>query len=114
MVLDLWLGSRPAGSVPRGASAPDGGAEGDHAGSGGGGGGGASITGAGGSGGKAGAWATFTIPITPGMTEIAGTIGTGGQGGAAINGATGGNGGPGMAVFRFYSQKPSSSASVRS
>jgi hypothetical protein len=28
------------------------------------------------------------------------------QGGAAINTATGGNGGPGMAVFRFYSQKP--------
>jgi hypothetical protein len=73
---------------------------------GGGGGGGAAST-YGGSGGNAGAWATFTIPITAGMTEITGTIGAVGQGGAATNTATGGNGGPGMAVFRFYSEKPS-------
>jgi hypothetical protein len=73
-----------------------------------GGGGGGDATTHGGSGGKAGGWATFTIPITSGMTEITGTIGAAGQGGAAINTATGGNGGPGQAVFRFYSQKPSS------
>jgi hypothetical protein len=40
------------------------------------------------------------------MTEITGTIGAVGQGGAATNTAHGGNGGPGMAVFRFYSEKP--------
>jgi hypothetical protein len=74
---------------------------------GGGGGGGGDATTHGGSGGNAGAWATFTIPITAGMTEITGTIGAPGQGGAATNTAHGGNGGPGMAVFRFYSQKPS-------
>jgi hypothetical protein len=74
---------------------------------GGGGGGGGDATTHGGSGGNAGAWATFTIPITAGMTEITGTIGAVGQGGAATNTAKGGNGGSGMAVFRFYSQKPS-------
>lgn len=74
---------------------------------GGGGGGGGDATTHGGSGGNAGGWATFTIPITAGMTEITGTIGAVGQGGAATNTAHGGNGGPGMAVFRFYSQKPS-------
>jgi hypothetical protein len=41
------------------------------------------------------------------MTAITGTIGAPGQGGAATNTAHGGNGGPGMAVFRFFSQKPS-------
>lgn len=74
---------------------------------GGGGGGGGDATTHGGSGGGAGAWQTFTIPITAGITEITGTIGAPGQGGAATNTAHGGNGGPGMAVFRFYSQKPS-------
>jgi hypothetical protein len=73
---------------------------------GGGGGGGGDATTHGGSGGNAGAWATFTIPITAGMTAITGTIGAPGQGGAATNTAHGGNGGPGMAVFRFYSQHP--------
>ncbi len=73
---------------------------------GGGGGGGGDATTHGGSGGNAGAWATFTIPITAGMTAITGTIGAVGQGGAATNTAKGGNGGPGQAVFRFYSQKP--------
>lgn len=89
-----------------GGSAGFSGSGGGSVGPGGGGGGGASISGAGGRGGQAGLWATFTIPITSGITEIAGVIGAVGQGGAAINGATGGNGGPGMAVFRFYSEQP--------
>lgn len=97
---DFYSGGIGGGA---GYSGPGGSAIGPGAG----GGGGASITTAGGSGGKAGAWATFTIPITSGMTEITGTIGSPGQGGAAINSATGGEGGPGMAVFRFYSEQPS-------
>jgi len=90
-----------------GGNAGYGGPGGGSIGPGGGGGGGADGTTHGGSGGSAGAWATFTIPITAGMTEITGTIGAVGQGGAATNTAHGGNGGPGMAVLRFYSQKPS-------
>lgn len=90
-----------------GGNAGYGGPGGGSIGPGGGGGGGADGTTHGGSGGSAGAWATFTIPITAGMTEITGTIGAPGQGGAATNSAHGGNGGPGMAVLRFYSQKPS-------
>jgi hypothetical protein len=89
-----------------GGSAGYAGPGGGSIGPGGGGGGGGDGTTHGGSGGKAGAWATFTIPITAGMTAITGTIGAVGQGGAATNTAHGGNGGPGMAVFRFYSQHP--------
>jgi hypothetical protein len=99
-----WLDAYTGGI---GGNAGYGGPGGGSIGPGGGGGGGGDGTTHGGSGGSAGAWATFTIPITAGITAITGTIGAPGQGGAATNTAHGGNGGPGMAVFRFYSQKPS-------
>ncbi|WP_343577242.1 hypothetical protein [Mycobacterium sp.] len=72
---------------------------------GGGGGGGGAFGSFGGAGGAAGEWVAGTIPITSGMTEITGSVGTGGTPGAASAGvnAQGGTGGNGIAFFNFYS-----------